>query len=146
MQLHTVLICRQYVHLVEYQITWMKNVSRFWNYSQAKWVFPFQFSVLSDTKVFSVLFFFRWGRQRHRKRRLSRSPKSREWAEPGGHRRRGLDAPRLKASEGRLLVLIRQPPREPQKEKEQKQTQVHIHDTRQSVSVQFSLSFSLVML
>lgn len=83
---------------------------------------------------------FRWSRQRHGKWRLSRSAESREWAEPGGHRRRGLDAPGPKASEGCLLFLLRQPSREPQKEEEQKQTQVHNQDTRHSVSACGSIS------
>lgn len=72
----------------------------------------------------------RRSRQRNRKRRLSRSPESRERAEPGGHGGRGLDAAGPEASEGCLLFLLGQPPREPQKEEEQEQTQVHNPDMK----------------
>lgn len=68
--------------------------------------------------------FFRWGRQRHRKRYLSRSPEPRKRAQPGGHGGCGLNAAGPEASEGCLLLLLRQPPRKPQEEEEQKQTQV----------------------
>lgn len=41
----SVLICRQYVHSVGYRITWMKNVSWFCNFSQAKQFWSFSFMV-----------------------------------------------------------------------------------------------------
>lgn len=83
--------------------------------------------------MLSLCFLFRvarWSRQRNGKRRLSRSPESRERAEPGGHGGRGLDIAGPEASEGCLLFLLRQPSREPQKEEEQEQTQVHNPDMK----------------
>lgn len=106
----------------------MKNVSWFSVYSLTKKCWrTFSFTVLSLWFLFRVA---RRSRQRNGKRRLSRSPESRERAEPGGHGGRGLNAAGPEASEGCLLFLLGQPSREPQKEEEQEQTQVHNPDMK----------------